>query len=243
MRSAEHALQLQFLLRKVHSKAASNDDPESNPDFTAANNFIRFVYFQCFPKIQPRLCVPVRPGGLPFKDLFCKGRIKVSELRSRFDKSAADDLVLDEKILRHGDEWIVEHWRSRFKGQEPELEECDHGKYLVHNADVAVGLHKIICGMFRRLSENLERVRSARLAHTQKVPVTADYLQSVEAALYGVDYYMVFLASLHQSPCFWKHLRHPAVQDWVLKEAGNKRDVTVKVCAHAVLVSIEQPLN
>lgn len=102
MASAEHALQLQFLLRKVHSTVESAVDTGSSPDSTAANNFIRFVYFQCFPIIQQRLFLPVRHGSLPFKDLFCAGQIKSGELRSRFDKSAADDLVLDEKILLHG---------------------------------------------------------------------------------------------------------------------------------------------
>lgn len=233
MGSAEHTLQLQFLLRKVHSKAPSDADPESNSE-SAAANFIRFIYFQCFPKIQQRLCLPVRPAGLPFKDLFCSGRIKAAELRSRFDKSAANDLVLGEKILLHGDEWIVEYWKACWNDKELTLEARNDRKYLVYDAETAVGLHKVICVMFKKLSRNLERVHSARLVHETKAPVTADYIESVEAALDGVDYYMVFLASLVQSPCFWKHLRHPAVNDWVLKEASNDRDPTGEVCAQNV---------
>lgn len=224
MGSAEHALQLQFLLRQLHPKSESDADTDSIQESIAANSFIRFVYFQCFPKIQQRLCLPVRPGGLPFKDLFCAGRIKPAELRSRFDKSAVDDLVLDQKILLHGDEWIDQYWKACLKGKKPGFEQCNDRKYLVYNDEMAVDLHNVISHMCKLLSEDLDRVRIARLVHTTTELVSGEYLQSVEAALDGVDYYMVFLASLLQSPCFWKHLRHPAVRDWVLNQAINKQD-------------------
>lgn len=233
MASAEHALQLQFLLRKLHSKTPSNGDPESNSQ-SAAANLIRFIYFQCFPTIQQRLCLPVRHGGPPFKDLFSVGRITASQLRSSFDKSAINDLVLDEKILLHGDEWIVEYWKACWHGKEPNLDTCNDHKYLVYDAETAVGLHKVIRVMFKKLSNNLERVHSARLVHTKSASVTAEYLECVEAALDSVDYYMAFLASLVQSPCFWRHLRRPAVQEWVLKEASNNQNPTGKVCAQHV---------
>lgn len=71
--------------------------------------------------------------------------------------------------------------------------------------------------MFKLLTVELEKVQCGRTP--ARFFSTAD-LKSVENALDNVDYFMDFLSWLVQSPCFWKYLRQPVLQEWVLKQAG-----------------------
>lgn len=138
MGPADYALQLQFLLRNLHPKrgdADSNSTLVSNPPM----DFIRFIYFQCFPTIKQRLYRPVRPGSRAFKDIFSDDGITSDELRLRFDKSAADECPpLDQKILLRGDEWIVPYWKLCHRGREPEFEQCGDQKFIVPNQEMTV---------------------------------------------------------------------------------------------------------
>lgn len=213
MGSAEHALQLQFLLRKLHPQ----------PDPAANMNFTRFIYFQCYQKIQQRLCLPVRTGGRPFNELFSIDQITSEQLRSCFNPLGAESVVLDQKVLLHADGWIDQYWRLCLPDQYPDFEERDGEKYLVYSAEMAVDLHNLICRMFANLAEDLARVRDARNVKTKSLQgVTDEYVRAVESALEGVDWYMEFFASLVQSPCFRKHIKHPIIQEWVLSQALTK---------------------
>lgn len=213
MGSAEHALQLQFLLRKLHAQP----NPSANTDFT------RFIYFQCYPKIKQHLYLPVRSGSRPFIELFSNDQITPEELLSSFDPLGAEFLVLDEKVLLHADGWIAQYWRLCLPGQDPDFEERDGEKYLVYSAAMTVGLHSLIGRMFALLAEDLDRVRNARTVNTKSPQVvTNEYIRAVESALDGVDWYMEFFASLVQSPCFRNHITHPVVQDWVLNQARTR---------------------
>lgn len=205
-----------------------NPKNDTSPEQQSAINLTRFVYFQCFLKIQQRLSLPVRPGGFQFKDLFSLDQIKHHELRSRFDKSAIDYLVPDEKILHYGDGWITGFWVF-CHGKEPGLEVRDGREYLVYDSKAAVALHKAIRYMFKLLCKDLEMVRCARQGNNGYV--TDSYIKSVEDALDGVDYSMTFFASLVRSPCFWKHIRHPSLVDWVLNAARNDSDWNDEVWA------------
>lgn len=218
MGSADHALQLQFLLRNLHPKrgdADSNSTEVPNPP----RDFIRFIYFQCFPKIQQRLYLPVRPGSRAFKDIFSDDGITSDELRLRFDESAAARCPsLDQKILLHGDEWIIPYWKLCRRGKKPEFEQCGDRKYIVHNEAMTVDLHKVIRRMFKLLTAELEKVQCAR---TPAKSFSAADIKLVKDALDNVDYYMAFLSSLLQSPCFWKYLQQPVLKQWVSNQAGD----------------------
>lgn len=65
-------------------------------------------------------------------------------------------------------------------------------------------------------------LKMARLVYTTSEVVLSAYLKSVEAMLDGVNYYIVFLASLLHSPCLWKHVWHPALRESVVDQPSKK---------------------
>lgn len=196
MDNVTHTAQLQFLLRKLR-----------NPDHPrAATDFTRFVYFQCYPNIKKRLCHP-------FRELFRAGTINPANLRSRWTDTGITSR-LDPEVLRHGDKWISTMWRGCLNTQ-PAFEKRNGEHYLINNANSAADLHKLICHVFRLLSDELDIVRLARDVHRTPELATNTYLRAVKDALYGVDFYMEFFDGLVRSPCFWVHLAHPVLQEWV----------------------------
>lgn len=199
MDSVEHAAQLQYLLS--HSQA---------PDF--ATNFTRFVYYQCSPKIRQRLALPVLEPTRQFKDLFSRGTINDVDLRSRLSHTGGR--VLDEKVLRQGEEWISAAW-TRLHGVSPAFEQCDGTKYLVYDETTVVKLHHLIREVFAHLWDGIEKVQLAHKVYRTPEVATDAYITEIQQTLDGVGYYMCWLARLVRSPCFWKHLQHPALQEWV----------------------------
>lgn len=207
MGSVEHAAQLEYLLS--HS---------GTPDFDT--NFPRFVYYQCYPKIRQRLTLPVIERGHQFKELFSPGTINVEDLRLRLYHPG--NLVVNEKVMRYGDEWIDELW-EKLLGNHPAFEGCDGKKYLVYDRTTVVQLHNLIGHVFTILWKRLDIVQRARWDYGTPEVDTVPDITTVRGALDSVAYLMDWLACLVRSPCFWKHLQHPALQQWVSEQyIGNQ---------------------
>lgn len=203
MGSGEYAMQLQFLLGDIRDPKVPN----------SAINFTRCVYYQCYPKILQRMKLPVAQGGLPFKELFAPGNIDDAELFSRFQRTS--DEAMDKKITRHGDRWIDGVWKI-FYNRNPDFE----GNNLIYNETTAIEFHKLIGHVFKCLFDDLNTVGKARQMHTTRLRIKsrAD-LVDVETALDAIAFYMDALAHLVKSPCFWVHVRQPAVKEWISKQA------------------------
>lgn len=212
MSSTEYVAQLQFQLSQLR-------DPHK-PD--AAIDFTRCVYYQCYPKIMQRLCLPVSiESGVRFEQLFSPGTIDVGDMRSRFNYAGGP---MDLKFVRHGDVWIKTLWKETYH-KHPNFEEHDGNTYLVYDTTTAIELHNLIGNVFRLLFLDLDKVNQARQIYTTREPVTAAYVLEVEKALDGVAYYMNALAHLVKSPCVCAHLQHPALQQWI----SNQRNATEEV--------------
>lgn len=94
------------------------------------------------------------------------------------------------------------------------------GHNLIYNETTVIEFHKLIGHVFKCLFNNLNTIGKARQMHTTRprIKSKAD-LVDVEMALDEIACYMDVLAHLVKSPCFWAHLRQPAVKEWILKQA------------------------
>lgn len=90
MGSAEYAAQLQLLL----SQLLEPHKPDAAIDFT------RCVYYQCYPEIAQRLCLPVSVESVAPFEQFGPGTIDVNEIRPWFNCAG---VPIAPKFVRHGD--------------------------------------------------------------------------------------------------------------------------------------------
>lgn len=203
MGSGEYALQLEFLLGDLRDWKVSNSDI----------NFTRCVYYHCYPKILQRMRLPLAQGGLPFNALFASGTIDDSELLSRFHNTS--DEAMDRKIARHGDRWIEDVWKLAYS-RPPEFE----GLNIIYNETTVIEFHRLIQHVFKCLFNSLDTVGKARQRHITRPRIKSNAdLAEVETPLDAIAFYMDVLAHLVKSPCFWVHVRQPAVKEWISKQA------------------------
>lgn len=205
MGPAQHANQLQHLFHQLQ-------DPT---DKDSSNSFSRFVYFQCFPNISHRV-------SHPLSGLFHYDSIDPTLLRTRF-VSTSGATILDPKIDKHGDGWIMDLWEASLK-EPPVFELRNSIEHLVYNAESAVNLQNLICHMFGLLNDEMVVVARGRWVHTTPEMATDQYIWTLKRALYGMEYYMDFFSSLVRSPCWQKHIRQPTVIAWILNH-GNCPEV------------------
>lgn len=168
--------------------------------------FSRFIYFQSNPKIY-------RIINNPLRLLFTEGTITDKDMAEGFTRKSLYKFVTP-KMLRHGDGWIEELWVCSIK-QAPKFKTFKGKRLLQYNATSAVQLHKLICNIFLLLTYEIANIGHAWGVHATPKLINDNYIQGVQGALYGVEYYMEFLNNLLHSPCFWKHLTQPVIQEWM----------------------------
>lgn len=199
MDAIEHTAQIQYLLRQFRGPEASD----------APTKFLRFMYFQSYPKIQKIISNPLRL-------LFTEGTISDEDLRLGMGTREINKFVTH-KMLRHGDGWIKDIWVCSIK-KAPVLKKLDGRKVLVYSGTSAVQLHRLICHIFNLLSHELDNIGHAWEVHHTPEIINDNYIEVLQGALYGVEYYLDFFDSLLKSPCLWKHMQHPVIHEWMYNQ-------------------------
>lgn len=204
MDPAEHTAQIQYFIQQFRGPDAAE----------ASRKFAKFIYFHANRKIRQAL-------EHPLLVLFTEGAIDDQDLREGMPTGEVDAYVTP-KMLRHGDLWLKDLWVCAIK-QRPRFGKADRRNHLVYNSTCAVGLQRLLCHIFRLLSDELAVISHAWKNCRNPSHVNKKYLETVESSLYGVGFYLDFFDSLLKSPVFWRHMAHPVLQEWVYRQYSDSK--------------------